>query len=432
MGNRAAPLVSVLVSTYNAERFLPGCLRDIEQQTIADRIEIVVIDSGSSEDEAAIAASFAKQFGNVIYERTDERETIYAAWNRGLARARGTYVTNANTDDRSRRDAYEILSSRLEEHPDVALVYADSAITELPDEPFESASVVGVFRWPEFSIDALFGEACVGPHPMWRRSLHERYGLFDDEFEVAGDYEWWLRIAQRETLLHLPEVLGLYYMSEDTLGRRNPELTAAEVQRARERHWPIERGPLPPYGADYIEAVGVLGQQRQRQLRELRQWIIDLEEARDWQQRQVVPWRDLADEREQLLDEERRRHTQTATALGAQVEELTAMLYAIEHSRAYRVGLAARRAKLTADQAAKLGRRIARVTRKRARRRRAIASKSAPQGAYRHGRHARIQQGSGVTRVGRVRAQSDAGFMGVDRLERRLERRGNHRGARRT
>ena len=312
VSNPVAPVVSALVSTYNAERFLPGCLTSLEEQTIADRIEIVIIDSGSSENEAAIAMSFAEEFGNVVYERTKERETLYRAWNRGLAHARGRYITNANTDDRWRQDAFEVLSSRLDERPDVALVYADSAITESPDESFESAPVVGFWRWPEFSKDALFRESCIGPHPMWRRSLHERYGAFDASFEVAGDYEWWLRIARNETLLHVPEALGLYYMSEHNLGRRNPERIMKEVQRARQLHWPVQGGPMPPYGVDYFDAAGIVAQQRQRQLHELRRWVAALEEARDWHHQQA--------------------------------DTLRERLNAIEQSRVYRIGRAVRHA----------------------------------------------------------------------------------------
>ena len=40
-------LVSAIVSTYNAEKFIRGCLEDLENQTIADRLEIVVVNSGS-------------------------------------------------------------------------------------------------------------------------------------------------------------------------------------------------------------------------------------------------------------------------------------------------------------------------------------------------------------------------------------------------
>jgi glycosyltransferase involved in cell wall biosynthesis len=373
MSVSGTPLVTALVSTYNSERFLQGCLRDLEQQTIADRIEIVVVDSGSCENEAEVAMAFAEEFGNVIYERTDERETIYAAWNRGLARARGIYVTNANTDDRHRRDAYEVLSTLLDERPEVALVYADSAITEAPDESFESAHVVGVFRWPEFSNEVLFGESCVGPQPMWRRSLHERYGPFDGEFEVAGDYEWWLRIAKSEKLVHIPEVLGLYYLSEDTLGRRNPERTYAEVQRARERHWPIERGSLPPYGTDYVDAVGVLGQERQRALRELREWIISLREAKEWHLQQTGRVQDEVIDLERevtVLREAEGWYRQQAEAERMRVDELRSMLDAIEHSRAYRIGLAAQRIKnLTAESRLRVAKQFVRIIRGRVRQR---------------------------------------------------------------
>jgi hypothetical protein len=318
--------------------------------------------------------SFAEEFGNVVYERTDQRETIYAAWNRALGRARGTYVMSANTDDRWRQDAFELLSSRLNEHSDVALVYADSAITESPDESFESAPIVGVMRWPEFSEDVLFTESCFGPHPMWRRSLHEQYGLFDASFEVAGDYEWWLRIARSETLLHVPEVLGLYYLSENTLGRRDSELVREEIQRARERHWSVERGPMPPYGTDYVDAVGVLGRQRQRQVSELRQCVGALEEARDWYQQHVVAIeaaRDWYQQQVVAIEAARDWYQQQAEAwreqteaLGKQAEawreeagDLRARLNAIERSRVYRSGVAARHAiRATTTRAAALGR----------------------------------------------------------------------------
>ena len=66
-------LVSAIVSTYNAERFIRGCLEDLENQTIADQIEIIVVDSGSQQDEEAVIREFQEKYSNIKYIKTDNR-----------------------------------------------------------------------------------------------------------------------------------------------------------------------------------------------------------------------------------------------------------------------------------------------------------------------------------------------------------------------
>jgi len=55
-------LVTAIVSTYNAERFIVGCLDDLEQQTIADKLEIIVVNSGSQENEEAIVREYQQKY----------------------------------------------------------------------------------------------------------------------------------------------------------------------------------------------------------------------------------------------------------------------------------------------------------------------------------------------------------------------------------
>ncbi len=50
----SSPLVSALVSTCNSEEFTEGCPKDLLSQSIADRLEIIVIDSGSRQREGDI------------------------------------------------------------------------------------------------------------------------------------------------------------------------------------------------------------------------------------------------------------------------------------------------------------------------------------------------------------------------------------------
>jgi glycosyltransferase involved in cell wall biosynthesis len=246
------PIVSAIVSIYNAERFLRGCLEDLEAQTIAAQLEIIVVDSGSRQNEHAIVKEFQQRYQNIVYLRTEERETLYAAWNRGVKAARGKYLTNANTDDRHRSDALEKLVETLETHPEVALAYADSVITDQENATWGSAPLVGHFRWPEFEARLLFQACYVGPQPLWRRELHERYGLFDPAFTSAGDYEFWLRLAVTEQFLHVPEVLGLYLLAPGGLEHGQPDISHQESEEACQRHWPPAWGPRPPVSGNFL------------------------------------------------------------------------------------------------------------------------------------------------------------------------------------
>lgn len=205
------PLVSAIVSTYNSERFIRGCLEDLEAQTIADRLEIIVIDSGSQQNERAIVEEFQQRYDNIVYIRTEERETIYAAWNRAVKAARGKYLTNANTDDRHRSDAFAVMIQALEQYPQVGLVYADCLITSIPNETFANNSAQTVLHWPDYSLKQALMYSIFGPQPMWRRKLHKEVGYFNPNYTVAGDYEFFLRIAWRFGAFRIPEILGSYF-----------------------------------------------------------------------------------------------------------------------------------------------------------------------------------------------------------------------------
>ena len=185
-------LVSAIVSTYNAERFIKGRLDDLLSQTIGKKLEIIVIDSGSTQYEGDIVKEYQKLHPNIKYLRT-ERETVYKAWNRGIELSSGKYLTNANTDDRLRKDAYEVLSTFLDDHSEYALVYPDVLVTRNENESFEINSSDAMYKLNEHDREILLNGLCyVGPMPMWRKSVHEKVGLFDPDFITSGDFEFWV------------------------------------------------------------------------------------------------------------------------------------------------------------------------------------------------------------------------------------------------
>ena len=227
------PLVTAIVSTYNAERFMKGCLEDLLSQTIAADLEILVIDSSSQQHEGKICRDFASEHHNIKYFRTDQREGLYEAWNRAIGLARGIYLTSANTDDRHRRDAFERLVGELETSPETALAYGDQFSSTIENETFDSCSARAAKRAyrPEFSPAALMLWCITGSQPMWRSAVHGEHGLFNPRFRIAGDYEFWMRIAQTRKFIHVPEPLGVFYDSPNTLS-------------GRDNKWPCDRESL--------------------------------------------------------------------------------------------------------------------------------------------------------------------------------------------
>ncbi|MFO0775926.1 MAG: glycosyltransferase [Nitrospiraceae bacterium] len=227
-----APRISVLVSSYNAQAHIWECLEDLQRQTIAKDLEIIVVDAASPQHERVVIEAFQQKYANITFVRTPTRIGVYAAWNLALRLARGTYVTPFSTNDRLSPDAYARLAQELDANPEVMLVYGDTHVTKTPHERFEAHTRVATWRWPDYSYEHLQRECLVGPHPMWRRAVHADIGYFDESYLALGDQEFWLRMGARYALRHIPVVTGLYWMSADGLSNR-PELAGPEQERLR-------------------------------------------------------------------------------------------------------------------------------------------------------------------------------------------------------
>lgn len=243
-------LVSAIVSTYNSEAFMRRRLENLVQQSLGSQLEIVVIDSHSPQNESAIVKEFQQQYDNIKLLRTEERETVYQAWNRGIKMAQGKYVTNANTDDLLRKDALEKLAMSLEANSQYALAYGDFYITHLPNQTFENHIRIGYSHKPDYDPSIMLSGCHMGPQPLWRKSLHEDYGYFDENLVAAGDYEFWCRLASHgHQFIHLNEYLGLYLHNLEGICNSNLDRVQSEARGVKSKYqhaFPtVPNQPLP-------------------------------------------------------------------------------------------------------------------------------------------------------------------------------------------
>jgi glycosyltransferase involved in cell wall biosynthesis len=211
--------VSAIVSAYHAKLFLESRLANLSGQM--PKPEIVVIAQKYSAE-----ADIVKRW-DVTWILTEDIPTLYFAWNLGIRAANGDYITNANCDDYAYPGAYLEMSTILDNNAGIALVYGDNDVRE--------GHTTRLHKRLEGGFDVLQKYCFVGPFPMWRRSLHDAHGMFDDDYRVCGDYEFWLRIAKAgEKFYHINHSIGLYFKRSDSLEHKyklDALLEAKQIRR---------------------------------------------------------------------------------------------------------------------------------------------------------------------------------------------------------
>lgn len=227
------PLVSAIVPTYNAARFLPGLLDSLVEQTIADRMEIIVVDTDSQTNEWEIVKPYLDKYSNISYVRTSYRESGGEATNKGIQLAKGKYIIPAPTDDRLRVDALEVMANELENNSHISLVYADVFITMLENQTFAHHKRWGYSIRFDYGLDMMLTGYHMGPLTMWKRSLHDSVGFFDDKYLCANDYDFYCRVALEASMKHIPKFLGLYLRNTKGVVYSNPDKSALEFSAIR-------------------------------------------------------------------------------------------------------------------------------------------------------------------------------------------------------
>lgn len=227
--------VSAIISAYYAEEYLQGRVENLLKQSLVPEI-IVVCQEGSREHEIAKGS-------DVKIITTKDVPTIYEAWNMAIKQASGEYLTSANSDDRLYPKALEKQTKALDEHETYAVSYFYvDRVDKIDGAPFD------VFQWMNGGLQELVFKGCfLGPMPMWRKSLHDKYGYFleqerlqngeDYKYQVVSDYEFWMRLAQgKERFFLIPEVLGAYLDHADSAEKREPLRRIWEDARVKAKY----------------------------------------------------------------------------------------------------------------------------------------------------------------------------------------------------
>jgi glycosyltransferase involved in cell wall biosynthesis len=211
----AVPEVAVLMTAYNAERYIAAAVQSVLDQTFAE-FELVVVDDGSTDGTLRLLQDFARRDPRVrIISRPNTGLT--GALNDGLATIRSPLVARMDADDLCLPNRLELQVRYMREHPECVLLGCQ---TELIDP---HGLHIGYAHWAtdHETIDAelLRGIGGTVPHPgaIMRRDAVVAVGAYRDQYNNSEDLDLWLRLAERGRVANLPDVLLRYRRHYDSV-----------------------------------------------------------------------------------------------------------------------------------------------------------------------------------------------------------------------
>ena len=231
------PKISLITSLFKGDDHIEAFMDNITSQTVFDQCELVIINANSPGNEDSVIKRYMEKYSNIIYEKLDYDPGIYGCWNLAIEKSSGEFITNANLDDRRSKQQLEILSTVLNDNPDLDLVYSECLMTTKDHETYnENSSNSKVYPVAEFSNEAMI-KCLPGCMPVWRRRMHDKSGLFNEDYKFGGDWDMWLKAVRAGSKFKkVSGAHGLYYYNPSGLST-DPKKQKERFSEEKEVFW---------------------------------------------------------------------------------------------------------------------------------------------------------------------------------------------------
>lgn len=214
------PTVSVVMAAKNYARFLPEAVESVFAQTLADW-DLVVIDDGSTDDTPAAVEPFLRD-PRVRYIRSD-RLGQPRAKNLGFGLSRGEFVAFLDADDAWEPTKLEKQLALFREKPEVGVVFCRRSLIDESGRPLRRQAFLPAPQSPPRGrvLPRMFVQNFVCfSSAVVRRAVFAHVGLFDPRWDLAIDYDLWLRVAKHYAFDFVDEELVRYRTGHGNLSKK--------------------------------------------------------------------------------------------------------------------------------------------------------------------------------------------------------------------
>lgn len=251
----STPLVSVVMAAKNYARFLPAAVESVLAQTFPDW-ELLVIDDGSTDATPAAVQPYLAD-PRIKYVRSDRLGQARAK-NLGIGLARGRYVAFLDADDAWQPTKLEMQLARFTD--EVGVVFCRRSLMDetgaaLPQKP-TPAPPTGRVLTPIFVQNFVCFSSVVV-----RRDVFSAAGAFDPQWDLAIDYDLWLRVARDFGFDFVDEELVAYRTGHGNLSKKLADRVATALSimhRAETRYRIGDTVPAKVIAAGYASTCRTL------------------------------------------------------------------------------------------------------------------------------------------------------------------------------
>lgn len=225
--NSTFPLVSIIVPSYQQGRFLQECIDSILDQDYPN-IEIIVIDAGSTDNSLEVL----KSYDNKIFFISEADHGQADGINKGLSHSHGDIIGWLNSDDIYKPGAIKTAVTALLGESGCWLVYGEADYIDT------NGAKIGRYPTETYSLKNLLKHCCIcQPTVFFDKRLLDTAGHLDTNYNMALDYELWLRYSKFTPFMFIPVTLAASRLYGETKTSKYRGQSINESIKACKNHY---------------------------------------------------------------------------------------------------------------------------------------------------------------------------------------------------
>jgi glycosyltransferase involved in cell wall biosynthesis len=202
------PLVSIVLPTFNGERYLSQSIDSCVAQTYKNW-ELVIVDDASTDKSYLIAEKYKELDNRIRVIRHETNQKLPRALNNGFSNVNGEYLTWTSDDNLYDSNALTEMVTFLEVNPDVDIVYTDYTLID------ESGKLLA--KREVSPIEELVLGNCIGGSFLYKRIVQEKIRTYADDLFLAEDLDFWLRASTEFKFMPLHKNCYFYRQHKSSL-----------------------------------------------------------------------------------------------------------------------------------------------------------------------------------------------------------------------